>query len=271
MSVSAADLEKILLAGENLPLQEYVNLYNKVKNGGTLSPTEGKRYKELQEEVKAKFATTQAPAQTDAPPIPQSFKNALEIEQYLTSAPRNWKIKKSSLYNHIKARKLISEADGTFTLAEVERYAMANLRKADGSVPKAQITEADKAAMDAANARCRRELAQASILENKLAALQGSLVPRDLFEQELAARASIFRSDGENFFRSQASAIVNIVSGDPAKVPDLIAFCLENYEQHLARYLQKEEFKVDTAAYERIFERADKDEEETDIGEERED
>ncbi len=188
------------------------------------------------------------------------FKNVLEVEQYLTFA--GWKIKKSSIYNHVKARKLIPDVEGQFSQAEVDRYALANLKKADGTIPKAQLTEADKAALEAAEARRRRELAQAEILENKLAALKGSLVPRDLFESELAARASIFRSDGENFFRAQAPAIVNVVSGDPAKIPDLISFCLEAYEQHLARYLQNEEFKVDASAYERIFERADKDEQE---------
>jgi hypothetical protein len=264
MSVNAADLERILTAGENLPLQEYINLFNKVKAGGTLSPQESKRYKELHEEINAKHRPA-APAPADEPPAPQIFKNALEIEAYLTAAPRNWKIKKSSIYNHIKAHKLISEADGTFTLAEVERYAAMNLKKADGSVPQVQKTDLDKIAEQAADARRRRELAQATILEHKLAALQRSLVPREMFENELAARASIFRSDGENFFRGQASALVNVVSGDPAKIPDLIAFCLDAYEQHLARYLQKEEFKVDAGAYERIFEKADNAEEQEEI------
>lgn len=229
MSMPAAHIEEILAAGANAPLK---------------APPE-----------------RQAP-----PPVPQGpFKNALEVEQYLTST--GWKIKKSSIYNHIKARKLIPEADGQFTPAEVDRYALANLKKADGSKPQAQLTEADKVAIEAALVRHRRDLAQAEILENKLAAMKGSLVPRDMFESELAARAAIFRSDGENFFRSQASAIVNIVAGDPAKIPDLIAFCLEAHEQHLARYLQKEEFKVDASAYERIFEKAEKDESEDNLEE----
>lgn len=186
------------------------------------------------------------------------YKNALEVEQYLTAI--GWKIKKSSIYNHIKARKLIPETDGQFTQAEIDRYALANLKKADGSTPQAQKTEADKISEAAAEARRRREVAQATILEHKLETLKGSLVPRDMFESELAARAAIFRSDGENFFRAQASTIVNIVSGDPAKIPDLIALCLDAHEQWLARYLQKEEFKVDASAYERIFEKAADDE-----------
>jgi hypothetical protein len=263
MSTTPTEVERLLSAGENLPLQEYLNLFNKVKNGGSLSARENERYKELHAELSAK--NKPAPVETTVPAAPESFKNALEIEAYLTASPRNWKIRKSSIYNHIKAHKLISEADGSFTLAEVERYAAMNLKKADGSVPQAQKTDFDKIAEQAADARRRRELAQAAILEHKFAVLQGSLVPREMFENELAARASIFRSDGENFFRGQAAALVNVVSGDPAKIPDLIAFCLNAFEQHLARYLQKEEFKVDAGAYERIFEKADNAEEQEEM------
>lgn len=269
MSVSAADLERILQAGENLPLQEYLNLFNKVKAGGSLSPTESKRYKELQEEVKTKFSTTQAPASTDTSAMPQIFKNALEIEAYLTAPGQNWKVKKSTIYNHIKARKLLPEADGTFTLKEVERWLLAaEIKKADGTAPQTKLSAADKVALEAAEWRLRKEKAIARKEEIKVNTLEGQLVPRDAFEMELAARATIFRTDAENFFRSQAPAMVNLVSGDQQKIPELMSFCIDALEQWLSRYLQKEEFKVDTTAYEKLFDAADKDDQDDNLEEE---
>lgn len=259
MSVSAADLERILQAGENLPLQEYLNLYNKVKSGGTLTPIEAKRYKELHEEIaKRNTPPPEAPA---AAPAPTSFKNALEIETYLTAPGRDWKVKKSTIYNHINARKLMREADGTITLKEVERWLLAeNIKKADGSPTNKKQSETDKLAREAAEYRRDREKAQARMLQIKVNTLEGELVPRDAFESELAGRAAIFRADMENFFRAQVPAIVNIVSGSEARIPELMAFCIDHLERYLSRYLQKEEFKVDASAYEKIFERADKDE-----------
>ena len=54
--------------------------------------------------------------------------------------------------------------------------------------------------------------------------------------------------------------MVNIVNGDPARTQDLVAFCLDEFEKFLARYLQREEFTVDASAYQKIFEKADEDE-----------
>ena len=54
--------------------------------------------------------------------------------------------------------------------------------------------------------------------------------------------------------------MVNIVTGDTTKTPDLVEYCLGQFEKWLARYLQKESFDVDIAAYEKIFEQASKDE-----------
>jgi hypothetical protein len=201
----------------------------------------------------------QDPRETDDLNI---FKNALEIEAYLTAPPRNWKVKKSSIYNHIKARKLIAEADGTFTMDEVERYAMANLRKADGTTLK--TARLDKVAFETADHRRRREKAQARISEIKVDMLEGSLVPQDAFEDELAGRAVIFRSDLENLFRSKSSDIIALVAGDQMKTPDLMAWGINEIEAILARYLQEEEFKVDPSAYEKLFSLAAKDEEEED-------
>ncbi len=118
----------------------------------------------------------------------------------------------------------------------------------------------DKAQKEKADAETREKLARARHWELRTGTLEGKFVPRELFENELAGRAAIFRTDMENFFRTQMPAIVNIVSGDPSKLPEATSFCIDALEEQIARYLQKEEFKVDASAYQKIFEQADKDE-----------
>lgn len=235
----------------------YNTLLNRINKGEILSKKDLETFDELDKELRETYLPGDTASEKGLmPDKDQVFKNALEVELYLLS--QGWKIKKSSIYNHIKAHKLIPDAQGQFTRAAVDRYALTNLKKADGSTPQKQRTESDKIAEEAADARRRRELAQAAKLEHELDALKGKLVPRDMFEGELAARAAIFRSDLENFFRGQIPAMVNIVSGDPSKIPELNTFCMDALEEQLSRYLQKEEFKVDVAAYQKIFERSER-------------
>ncbi|OPY78218.1 MAG: hypothetical protein A4E65_02372 [Syntrophorhabdus sp. PtaU1.Bin153] len=208
--------------------------------------------------MRANDSITSHGAIQDRIPQPPTLPSLPRVIEYLQA--QGYKVKKSAVYNH-RAKGLIPlSPDGTFLVSAVDTYAAANLKRLDGAPSKSpgQLSEADKIALEAAGHRRRKEKGQADIIEIKAAALRGSLVPRGLLEKELIARLAIFRSDGENFFRGQAPAIVDIVSGDPAKIPQLIAFCLDAYEQHLSRYLQAEEFKVDRAAYEKIFEQADK-------------
>ena len=185
------------------------------------------------------------------PATEEVFQNVLEVEEYLYH--NGWKIKKSSIYNHVKKRLIIPDAQGRFLKTEVDRYALTNLRKADGTYPGNK--KADRIAIDTAEHRRRRERAQADLIEMKVSSLKGSLVPRELFEGELAARAAIFRSDFESFFRAPADEIVHIVEGNAAKIPDLVAHLLEALETQLSRYLQKEEFKVDLEVYRKLIEK----------------
>jgi len=167
---------------------------------------------------------------------------------------KGYKIKKSAIYNHKTAGKIRPNKEGKYLLTDVEKYAQAHLQRSDGSPSPGQVL--DKAQKERAEAETRERTARARHWELRTGSLENKLVPRELFENEIAGRAAIFRTDGENFFRGQAPAMVNIVNGDETKIPELIDFCLNALEQWLARYLQKEEFKVDATAYEKIFKRA---------------
>lgn len=259
-----------LEAGKLAKPKMYNTLLKRVNGGEILSKKDLETFETLDKELR----DTYLPGQIEAPGTACSdpaakpgigpFKNVPDVQRYLED--QGWKIKYRAIYNHVKARKLIAEADGTFTRAEVDRYALANLKKADGTVPQPRLTEADKIAIEAAEYRRDRERAQARILDTKARTLEGELVPRSAFESELAGRAAVFRSDLDNFFHSQLPAIVHIVSGDAAKIPEVMAFCMDEVENMLSRYLQKQEIKVDASAYQKLFEQVAKEEREEDEG-----
>jgi len=238
-------IQQNLAVGELVDLKMYNTLVMKVSKGEVLSDADYRKYQTLHKKLKGDNANE-----------PEAFKNLHAVVQYLEK--QGYKIKKSSVYNHQAAGKIKPTKDGHYLLADVERYAQTHLKLADGRPSGKQVFDAHQ--KEEAAAALRERNARARHWELKAGAMEGKLVPRDMLESELAARAAIFRADGENFFRGQAAAITNIVSGDETKIPDLVAYCLDALEEWLARYLQREEFKVDTAAYERIFEKADKDE-----------
>jgi hypothetical protein len=237
----------------------YNSLLKKINKDEILSKKELETFNELDKELR----DTYTPGKESSPEqkvsqtkeVPEPLKNLHAVVKYLEE--KGYKIKKSSVYNHQAAGKIRPNKAGEYPVAAVDKYAAVHLKLADGTPSGGKAL--DKAQKEKADAETREKLARARHWELRTGALEGKLVPRELFENELAGRAAIFRADGENFFRSQVSAIVNIVSGDPAKIPELMSYCLDAHEQWLARYLQKEEFKVDTSTYEKIFEQADKD------------
>jgi len=55
----------------------------------------------------------------------------------------------------------------------------------------------------------------------------------------LALRAAILKNDLEGFCRTYASEIINLVSGNAAKISELINYMLEKVEEILARYSEE--------------------------------
>jgi hypothetical protein len=178
----------------------------------------------------------------------RTFSNLLAVVEYLKE--NNWKIGKSRAYEHQKEGKIQPQANGTFRLSDVEKYAATHLKRADGKsvsgelkniqVEKAQA-ERDKVKEQVENLRWK----------NKIAA--GLYVPRDFFERELAQRAIVFKSDLEAFCRSKAQEIVSLVGGDKERIPDLIDFMLREVAAWLNRYAADREFTVPAPTIESVL------------------
>ncbi len=165
------------------------------------------------------------------------LKNIPAVIAYLDE--QGWKISKSAAYKHKTEGKLRPGKDGEFTIAAVEKYADRWLQRKDGST-----ADNDELQKERAQAELEKIRAQALHWDTKTKIELGQYVPKEGWERELAARASVFRSDMENFIRSEAAAIIRLVGGDQDKAPDLIDYYLRQVESWLDRYSQEKTWKA---------------------------
>jgi hypothetical protein len=167
-----------------------------------------------------------------------ALSNPLAVTEYLKD--KGWKVSKSTVYGHLKEGK-IKSIDGVFQIKDVEKYAGLNLKRLDGTSPADEAVQLQK---DKLEAETRKARAQADHWEMKTLKDSGQYIDRDLFNGELASRATIFRNDLETFFRSNAGEIIKKVDGDVSKNPDLIDFCLERMELFLGRYSEPKKWAI---------------------------
>lgn len=169
--------------------------------------------------------------------MPDRFKNVMQVVEFLNDNGHN--VSKSSVYNHVKAGRLVKSPDGSFGLATVTRYA--NSLQSGAAVP------ADPEALsEKQDADTRKAAAQAKHWEIKTKILENKYVEKEWAERQLAARAMVLKSDMENFFRSRAPEIVAKSDGKAEFAPDVIDYLLGHFEKMLGRYAEKIEFKVNT-------------------------
>ena len=168
----------------------------------------------------------------------KSLSNILAVVDYL--AAQGWKAKKSAIYNHRKAGKLRPQPDGSFRIADIERYAETYLRRKDGG----ESGKLDKLQQQKVVAEIRKMEAQAEHWESRARSSSGSFVPKEQHERDLARRAALFRSDLETFARSEVSEIVSLVGGDAGKIPELVTLMLGRFDGFLANYAEEREFTV---------------------------
>jgi hypothetical protein len=167
------------------------------------------------------------------------LKNIPAVIAHLDAA--GWKISKSAAYKHKKEGRLRPGADGWFSVKAVEKYARQWLEKKDGSAGQVSVEEL---AEQKAAAELEKIRAQARHWDTKTKIELGQYVPREEWDRELAARARVFKSDIENFIRSEASELIRMVDGDPDKAPDLIDYYLRQAEAWLDRYSQEKTWRV---------------------------
>lgn len=175
---------------------------------------------------------------------PEALKNILEVVKYLKGLDR-YKVAQPTVYRHRDHGKLRPQPDGSFLVRDVDRYAGTFLKLKDGSgglTARAPAIADEKAAAEA-----RKLNAQAEHWDIKVRILKGEYIERSAFEAALARRAAVFKSDIENFIRSNSAEMIKLVGGDDLKAPDVIEFWLEASERLLARYSEDSQHELPEA------------------------
>ncbi len=167
-----------------------------------------------------------------------TFDNVPGLVKYLNGL--GYVVSLRTAYRHEKQGRIRKRTDGKFHLSDIEKYSRF-LKRADGTV---QNDELETLQREKYQAEVKKLTSQAEHWELKTKIASKQYVPRDSFEHALAARAAIFKSDGEHFCMSEASGIIHLVGGDHLKVPQLVEFLLEAFRGWLARYAEQREYEV---------------------------
>lgn len=234
-----SDIKALLAVGSKARSKQYHTLLSRIAKGEVLNVTEQKVLGILEEELKVQTSSQDTLLKNSLP-------NLLAVADYLDK--RGWKVSKSAIYNHAKQKKIKPRENGAYYIGDVEKYASLHLSRKDQSG-----TSPDKSQQDKSSAEARKALAQAIHWEVRTKIIQNQYVPREAFEQELAARAALFNADLDEFFYSQAPAVVHLVAGDQNKIPDLIDFMITAKESWIARYAEHRDFNIDPSSYEKLL------------------
>jgi len=152
----------------------------------------------------------------------KSFRNLKQVAIYLRG--KGFKISKTQIYEHGKARKIKPRDDGKYYLLDVEQYAAEFLKSKNTPAQLSDATQRRRNEAEAAKLE-----AQALHWQIKAKAAEGSLVPREAFEQALSQRAMLFKSDLMNLAHAKAPEICGLVNGNVEQVPELIEYLLEQF------------------------------------------
>lgn len=121
-------------------------------------------------------------AEPEAPPLPLTLESPAAVYAYLVQ--QGWKISERSVYNHVEGRKLVPQADGSFSVIDVDAYAVANLVN---NPLRAEKTSSDELSLEAKQLENRR-------LRMKVEQQEGSLINSDEVKRELENMLVTFRS-----------------------------------------------------------------------------
>lgn len=186
----------------------------------------------------------------------RSFPTWNEALSYLKNE-MNRKVEKSKLFRDIKGGKLKKQSDGSFKLADLNRYA--------GSLDLLTISDkkVDKT-LELAETKLKEEIRRTKALADKeefaLKIKQGYFLPKDILYQELAARAMALSSTLKTSIESSALDCIHLVEGKPQKSNDFIIQMHQKIDDALSEYAKEIELDV-------TFEFTDDDDDEINYGE----
>lgn len=186
------------------------------------------------EAVRAAQAAVQAlDAQAAPPPAApvETIPNRHQAAQYLIDD--GWRLTPKTFYQHVRKGLVTPRADGSFTIPDLDTYAVAHLARLDGTHERTLLEELRESKLEA-EARLKRAQADRQELLNAIA--EGKYLEADRVAAGLAARAHRLRQDGHRWIKSDAAHLVRVAGGEDDRIPDVIAHLLRAFDTWLAAY-----------------------------------
>lgn len=159
------------------------------------------------------------------------------------------KLKKSKMYEDIRKGLLKKQADGTFRLRDVDRYA--------ASLPFAATPDrmAEKAA-SLQRTKEEQEIRRISAIADKeeflLAVKKGQFIPREQVHLELAARAVTLASGLKTALEARGLDIISLVEGNPRRAQELSLFLEKVLDEAMNEYASPLELTVEFSEVEQV-------------------
>ena len=169
----------------------------------------------------------------------ETLKTATDVLEHLLKNGR--KIKKSKLYQDIRKGILRRNADLTFSVVNVNKYGT-TLPMAE--TPEMVAQEAEERVRRKDNADIRIKEAEARRKELAADVAEGKYIPRDMVEQELAARAVTLNSGLKSAFEASALDLIDAVGGDPKQAHHFLRKVEAIIDNLSNRYAQPMEIEV---------------------------
>jgi len=170
----------------------------------------------------------------------EKFKTLFEVLDYL--ADSGWKATKTSLYRHQKEGKILPQADGTYLLKDVDKYAKAWLPQlSTGKRLREKTDEMQRKKLDLEIKNLEIEQRRKALALDKE---QGKYIPREQMELEMAARAGVLEAGLKHLVQSRAAEWIRAVGGDMKKVGDLINTMNNDLDEHINSYASQIEYQV---------------------------
>lgn len=170
----------------------------------------------------------------------ETFPSKRAALEYLQD--EGWQISQSQFYAHCKQQLLRPGTDGKYTSKAADKYAKMYLRSRETGQKvneKLDRMQEEKLENDLKTSRLKIEEAEFSLGIRK-----GKFIPRDEVELMIVGRAVAFMAHLNHSIQSGVPDWIDIVGGDQARAPELVAAISEAIEQRMGDFAADVEFDV---------------------------
>lgn len=198
-----------------------------------------------------KLADEMLQLRTGQPEEAPRFKNRIEVADYLQQ--QGYKVKKSKVYNDVKAGILRVNTDGTVTMSQVDKYinhpksGLMRLKQDDGGglMPSPEIEDLQRQKLQAEITKIE-ESAKKLAFEREKA--EGKHISREFLDMELASRAAVFEAGVKHVVTRKSVEWIRLVNGSMGMADELIEKINIDIDELLNEMASTDRFSVEFVA-----------------------